>query len=62
MDEWGQIAILKLLLRYGRTQFLDPNQGGNVPVVEKSFYADEDDEEEDDKDEKGEYLTHDALT
>ncbi|CAJ0764224.1 13666_t:CDS:2, partial [Entrophospora sp. SA101] len=24
-DEWGQIAIMGLLLRYGRTQFLNPN-------------------------------------
>lgn len=27
MDEWGQVAILRLLTRYARTQFLDPNQG-----------------------------------
>jgi AP-3 complex subunit beta len=25
-DEWGQIAILTLLLRYARTQFVNPNQ------------------------------------
>jgi len=26
-DEWGQIAIMNLLLRYARTQFVDPNLG-----------------------------------
>ena len=26
VDEWGQIAILSMLTRYARTQFLDPNQ------------------------------------
>ena len=26
VDEWGQIAILSMLTRYGRTQFLDPNK------------------------------------
>lgn len=24
-DEWGQMSILNVLLRYGRTQFLNPN-------------------------------------
>ena len=26
-DEWGQIAMMTLLLRYARTQFVDPNLG-----------------------------------
>lgn len=26
VDEWGQIAILSMLTRYARTQFLDPNK------------------------------------
>jgi AP-3 complex subunit beta len=25
-DEWGQVAIIKMLIRYARTQFLDPNR------------------------------------
>ncbi|CAG8769540.1 7064_t:CDS:2, partial [Acaulospora colombiana] len=28
-DEWGQIAIIGLLLRYARTQFLNPNPDSN---------------------------------
>ena len=26
VDEWGQIAILSMLTRYARTQFMDPNK------------------------------------
>jgi AP-3 complex subunit beta len=26
VDEWGQIALLNMLTRYGRTQFEDPNK------------------------------------
>lgn len=25
VDEWGQIVIMSMLTRYGRTQFTDPN-------------------------------------
>ncbi|KAG0027329.1 AP-3 complex subunit beta-2 [Podila clonocystis] len=49
MDEWGQITALDLLLRYSRTQFLNPI-GKSNPVtramkeksVAKSFYSDDD--------------------
>ncbi|KAF9305699.1 AP-3 complex subunit beta-2 [Mortierella antarctica] len=49
MDEWGQITALDLLLRYSRTQFLNPI-GKGAPVtrakkeksVAKSFYSDDD--------------------
>lgn len=27
VDEWGQVVILNMLVRYSRTQFLDPNLG-----------------------------------
>ena len=27
VDEWGQVAIINMLTRYSRTQFLNPNQG-----------------------------------
>lgn len=37
VDEWGQIAILNILLRYARTQFLDPNQGAGE-IAEQPFY------------------------
>ena len=26
IDEWGQVAVINMLTRYARTQFLDPNQ------------------------------------
>ena len=26
IDEWGQVAVLNMLTRYARTQFLDPNK------------------------------------
>lgn len=25
VDEWGQVIIVNMLTRYGRTQFVDPN-------------------------------------
>lgn len=40
IDEWGQTAIIHLLTRYARTQFLDPNGGVTAnEVVEESFYG-----------------------
>ncbi|KAJ3300013.1 AP-3 complex subunit beta-2 [Borealophlyctis nickersoniae] len=50
-DEWGQIEILGLLLRYAKGQFLDPNIGEKTAVVDqprlpskshKDFYSEED--------------------
>ncbi|KAI8391030.1 adaptin N terminal region-domain-containing protein [Radiomyces spectabilis] len=50
-DEWGQMAILGVLLRYGRTQFLNPNPHGedtsrtrpttSTTVKTSNFYSDE---------------------
>jgi AP-3 complex subunit beta len=38
-DEWGQVAIIKVLLRYARTHFLDPNRD---PVcILSTFYQTE---------------------
>ncbi|KAG0165709.1 AP-3 complex subunit beta-2 [Apophysomyces sp. BC1015] len=55
-DEWGQMAILDLLLRYGRTQFLNPNPNGEgesrTPpkasnnARNREFYSDSSDEED----------------
>ncbi|KAG0089327.1 AP-3 complex subunit beta-2 [Podila epicladia] len=49
MDEWGQITALDLLLRYSRTQFLNPiGKGTSVTRAKKeksgakSFYSDDD--------------------
>ncbi|RIA91767.1 adaptin N terminal region-domain-containing protein [Glomus cerebriforme] len=43
-DEWGQIAIMGLLLRYARTQFLNPNPNGpraSKKKKSKAFYSDD---------------------
>ncbi|KAG0368710.1 AP-3 complex subunit beta-2, partial [Mortierella sp. AD032] len=51
MDEWGQITAMDLLLRYSRTQFLNPigksttapsTQAKKEKSVVKSFYSDDD--------------------
>ncbi|KAF9185382.1 AP-3 complex subunit beta-2 [Haplosporangium sp. Z 767] len=50
MDEWGQITAMDLLLRYSRTQFLNPigkttsptNRAKKEKSVVKSFYSDDD--------------------
>ncbi|KAF9929787.1 AP-3 complex subunit beta-2 [Linnemannia zychae] len=51
MDEWGQITAMDLLLRYSRTQFLNPIGKSSAPPptrakkeksVVKSFYSDDD--------------------
>ncbi|KAG0220258.1 AP-3 complex subunit beta-2 [Mortierella sp. NVP41] len=51
MDEWGQITAMDLLLRYSRTQFLNPIGKSMAPPaartkkeksVVKSFYSDDD--------------------
>ncbi|CAG8581681.1 13380_t:CDS:10 [Ambispora leptoticha] len=44
-DEWGQIVIMGLLLRYARTQFLNPNPESprsDAQKKKKAFYSDED--------------------
>ncbi|GBC07185.1 hypothetical protein RclHR1_00730034 [Rhizophagus clarus] len=50
-DEWGQVAIIGLLLRYARTQFLNPNPNEPRAIKKKksrAFYSDEDSEKTDD--------------
>ncbi|ORZ09403.1 adaptin N terminal region-domain-containing protein [Lobosporangium transversale] len=50
MDEWGQITAIDLLLRYSRTQFLNPIGKTSAPTIRakkeksvvKSFYSDDD--------------------
>lgn len=37
-DEWGQMSILGVLLRYGRTQFLNPNSHVNHGVYTSYQY------------------------
>merc|ERR1712166_1550723 len=63
MDEWGQTILLNLLLRYARTQFLNPVKpkkpekpevpGKKKKKKEKSFYSDDDsDRDPDDSDDE----------
>ncbi|KAJ3082290.1 AP-3 complex subunit beta-2 [Quaeritorhiza haematococci] len=45
-DEWGQLEMMGLLLRYARTQFLDPNvndvlQKSVAPSSSRDFYSDD---------------------
>ena len=43
IDEWGQVVIVNMLLRYARTQFVDPNKNGdNWEKEVKDFYDSED--------------------
>ncbi|KAF9581376.1 AP-3 complex subunit beta-2 [Lunasporangiospora selenospora] len=48
MDEWGQIIAIDLLLRYARTQFLNPIGAWSTPRAKKeksvvrAFYSDDD--------------------
>ena len=38
IDEWGQVAVLNMLTRYARTQFLDPNKS-QVICVHGNFFT-----------------------
>ncbi|KAL0095980.1 adaptin N terminal region-domain-containing protein [Phycomyces blakesleeanus] len=58
-DEWGQMAILGVLLRYGRNQFLNPNPNGyqistlpvaSSPASNRAFYSDSSESDSDDDD------------
>ena len=49
VEEWGQVVILNMLTRYGRTQFADPNLGVlelDDEEEEKEFYENSDDDNE----------------
>ncbi|KAI8087604.1 adaptin N terminal region-domain-containing protein [Gilbertella persicaria] len=59
-DEWGQMSILGVLLRYGRNQFLNPNPNGEdqsrIPpkkktttTTSKSFYSSDSSSEEEEQ-------------
>ena len=51
IDEWGQVVIVNMLLRYARTQFVDPNKNGdNWEKEVKDFYDSENEESDDDED------------
>jgi len=57
IDEWGQCAILNMLLRYGRTQFTDPNKiipKEPKPVKEPKLKTGEEDSEEEESEEEEE--------
>ncbi|XP_074613568.1 AP-3 complex subunit beta-2-like [Acropora palmata] len=42
IDEWGQVAVIHMLTRYARTQFLDPNK----EPLSQEFYPKSDNSEE----------------
>eukprot|EP00049_Salpingoeca_infusionum_P018335 m.356755 g.356755 ORF g.356755 m.356755 type:complete len:885 (-) comp17622_c0_seq1:169-2823(-) len=44
LDEWGQIAVIHLLVRYCRTQFVDPNLYEEEGDAEANFYGAESEE------------------
>ena len=48
-EEWGQIIILDVLLRYGRTQFVSPFRAD--ACVKQQFYSDDENSDDDDEDE-----------
>ena len=37
IDEWGQVAVIHMLTRYARTQFVDPNKEVTIPSYCKLF-------------------------
>ena len=53
VEEWGQVVILNMLTRYGRTQFADPNLGvlelDDNEAEEGEFYENSDDDNEDEE-------------
>jgi len=56
IDEWGQVAVINMLVRYARTQFIDPNKNllnGVAPTDAKFYPSSEsegsDSDEEEDK-------------
>eukprot|EP01147_Barroeca_monosierra_P004363 gene4363-6651_t len=48
VDEWGQIIIVNVLVRYCRANFVDPNKYGSSSNEDK-FYEDDDDEDKDEE-------------
>ncbi|CAB3992401.1 AP-3 complex subunit beta-2-like isoform X4, partial [Paramuricea clavata] len=45
IDEWGQSAVIHMLTRYARSQFMDPNK---MDLENEKFYPDSQDSEDDD--------------
>lgn len=37
IDEWGQVAVIHMLTRYARTQFVDPNKEVTIHSYCKLF-------------------------
>ncbi|XP_028411704.1 AP-3 complex subunit beta-1-like isoform X2 [Dendronephthya gigantea] len=59
IDEWGQSAVIHMLTRYARSQFLDPNKADLenekfYPESDGSQDEDDDDDDDDDNNEKTE--------
>ncbi|XP_065060461.1 AP-3 complex subunit beta-1-like [Rhopilema esculentum] len=45
IDEWGQVAVINMLTRYARTQFLDPNKNEDN-LKEEQFYPSSEESED----------------
>ena len=49
IDEWGQVVIVNMLLRYARTQFVDPNKDCDDWEKEVTNFYDDSEEESDEE-------------
>ncbi|XP_066919252.1 AP-3 complex subunit beta-1-like isoform X2 [Clytia hemisphaerica] len=55
IDEWGQVAVINMLVRYARTQFLNPNKNLQEAGKEKeNFYPSSESEKSDEEDSEDE--------
>lgn len=51
IDEWGQVAVIHMLTRYARTQFVDPNkEPESDEFYPKSDHSDDSEDDDDDED------------
>ena len=51
IDEWGQVVIVGMLLRYARTQFVNPNKDCDDWEKEVTNFYDDDSAEDEESDE-----------
>lgn len=54
IDEWGQIAVINMLVRYARTQFLNPNKHAKAAPKDEKFYPSSESEKSDEEDDDSE--------
>lgn len=39
VDEWGQVAIINMLTRYCRTQFINPNHAVSTDIINMRWWV-----------------------